>query len=170
MTTPELSRPISLSKIRPTGLDVEVRATQEECSAVAARMGLPAIRSLVCHFRLSPEDDGVSVLARGRLHAFVTRVCVVSAEDFETLVEDEFEIRFVPAGTERQDVDPNQPDEIPYEPDTIDLGEATSEQLGLALDPYPRMDGAVIPDFEDNENAGHFSVLSKRFGSGQTRH
>ena len=28
----------------------------------------------------------------------------------------------------------------------IDLGEAAAEQLGLALDPYPRMPGVEMPD------------------------
>ena len=61
--TPELSRPISLSKIGRTGLTVVVRATPEECAAVAARMDVPAIQSLECSFTLTAEDDGVSILA-----------------------------------------------------------------------------------------------------------
>jgi len=168
--TAELTRLVSLSKIGPDGLTVLVRATPEECAAVAERMDLPAIRSLSCAFNLTAGDDGVTVLAQGTLRAEVTRVCVVSAEDFETTVEDAFEIRFVPAGQERDDPDPDLPDEIPYEADTLDLGEATAEQLGLALDPYPRMDGAVVPDIEDGGDKSPFSVLSRLPGSDKTRH
>jgi uncharacterized metal-binding protein YceD (DUF177 family) len=168
--TSELTRMVPLSKIGPAGLAILVRATPEECAAVAARMELPAIQSLECFFNLTAEDDGASVFAQGRLAARVTRVCVVSAEEFETAVEDEFAIRLVPAGTERDDPDPDLPDEVPYEMDAIDLGEATAEQLGLALDPYPRMEGATMPDGEGEASDSPFSVLSQRYGPDKTRH
>jgi Large ribosomal RNA subunit accumulation protein YceD len=167
--TIEFSRPIVPSKIGSAGLTILVRATPEECAAVAVRMGVPAIQSLVCSFRLTPEDDGVSIHAKGRLRAEVTRICVASAEEFETPVEEEFELRFVPAGAEREDPDPDLPDEIPYEAAMIDLGEATTEQLGLALDPYPRIDGAILPTMDDDEDASPFAMLTRRTGPDQTK-
>lgn len=163
--TAELSRPVSLSTIGSAGRAITVRATPEECAAVAARMNIPAIQSLECHFDLTPEHDGMSIFAEGHLQAQVTRVCVVSAEEFEMPVEDEFALRFVPAGLEREDPDPDLPDEIPYEAGTIDLGEATAEQLGLALDPYPRMEGAVVPTPEDEDDASPFAALARRMGT-----
>jgi uncharacterized metal-binding protein YceD (DUF177 family) len=167
--TADLSRPIALSRIGPGGLTVLVQATPEESIAVAARMGVPAIRSLECRFHLTPGgDQGLevqgSIYAEGRLHAQVTRECVVSAEDFETNVEDEFAICFVPSGHERDDTDlpdPDLPDEVPYDGDTIDLGEATAEQLGLALDPYPRIEGATLPDLEDEAHVSPFAILAR---------
>jgi uncharacterized metal-binding protein YceD (DUF177 family) len=169
MTT-ELFRPISLAAIGQTGSTIVVRATQEECVAVASRMGLSAVQSLECVFRLNVEGDGVSIYAQGRLNAGVTRTCVVSAEEFETPVEEVFEVRFVPAGSEREDdPDPDLPDEIPYVNNTIDLGEAAAEQLGLALDPYPRMDGAEALEIEDDEAASPFSILARRSGPDQTK-
>jgi uncharacterized metal-binding protein YceD (DUF177 family) len=172
--TAELTRLVALSKIGRAGFSVMVRATPEECASVATRMDLPAVQSLECSFTLTAEADGVSIAARGRLQAQVTRVCVVSAEDFETVVEDEFALRFVPAGTERDDPDPDLPDEVPYQFETIDLGEATAEQLGLALDPYPRIEGAVVPGSDDNESTSPFAALARRSGSepgpDKTRH
>jgi uncharacterized metal-binding protein YceD (DUF177 family) len=168
--TVELSRPISLYKVGRVGLAVAVQATPEECAAVATRMDVPAIQSLECSFDLTMGDDGVSVLARGHLRAEVTRVCVTSAEDFETRVEDMFEVRFVPAGTEREDPDPDLPDEIPYVAETIDLGEAATEQLGLALDPYPRIEGATVPADEEIGEISPFAALARRAGSDRTRH
>jgi uncharacterized metal-binding protein YceD (DUF177 family) len=169
MTT-ELSRPIALSKIRTKGLTVVVQATPEECAAVAVRMELPAIQSLECRFELSREGDGVSVLAEGHLIAEVTQTCVTSAEDFAARVEEAFTIRFVPAGMEREDPDPDLPDEIPYETDSIDLGEATAEQLGLALDPWPRIEGATVPMIDDEEDGSPFAMLARRLGPDQSRH
>ena len=164
----ELSRPVALSHIRARGLTILVRATPEECAAVAARMELPAIQSLECRFELS-RDDGDSILAEGHLHAEVTQTCVTSAEDFEAEVEEVFTIRFVPAGTERDDLDPDQPDEIPYEGDAVDLGEAAAEQLGLALDPWPRIEGATVPVIDAEGDGSPFAVLAQKLGPDRTR-
>jgi hypothetical protein len=89
---------------------------------------------------------------------------VASAEEFETSVEDEFAVHFVLAGAERDSADPEFPDEIPYDEGTIDLGETTAEQLGLALDPYPRMPNALVPDIENDQNASSFAILAGRLG------
>jgi uncharacterized metal-binding protein YceD (DUF177 family) len=132
-------------------------------------MELPAIQSLECRFELSREGDGLAVLAQGRLLAEVTQTCVTSAEDFAARVEEAFTIRFVPAGAEREDPDPDLPDEVPFEADTIDLGEAAAEQLGLALDPWPRIEGATVPVIEDEDDSSPFAVLAQRLGPDRTR-
>ena len=155
----ELTRLVPLSRIGAAGLSFMVRASVAECAAIATRMDLFAIASLHCTFDLTVDGDGVSVTAHGRLNARVTRTCVISAEDFETDVDDRFDVHFVPAGTERDDPDPDLPDEIPYEGGSIDLGEATAEQLALVLDPYPRLQGAELPDSETGENPSPFAVL-----------
>ncbi|HEX3995091.1 MAG TPA: DUF177 domain-containing protein [Acetobacteraceae bacterium] len=167
--TIELSRPVALSKIRAKRLTVVVQATPEECAQVAARMGLPAIQSLECRYMLSRDVDGVAVLAEGHLRAEVTQTCVTSAEDFVAKVEETFSLRFVPADAESDDPDPGLPDEIPYKGDTIDLGEATAEQLGLALDPWPRIEGATVPEIEDEAESSPFAALAQRFGPGRSR-
>lgn len=143
--TPELHRPVSLDRIGSLGLDYTVEATPAECSALAERMMLPEVHALTCVFHLIREGRD-KVLARGHLRARVTQTCVVSLEDFEAPVEEVFQVRFVPAGEETDDIDPDSDDEIPFEGNMIDVGEAAAEQLGLALDPYPRMPGAELPE------------------------
>lgn len=158
----ELSRVVFVAKIGASGLGVVVEATEAERAAVARRMDIPSIQALKCVFSLTrDEDDGDIIIGMGHLHARVTRVCVVSAEDFETDVEDHFEVRFVPAGRENDELDPDREDEIPYENDQIDLGEAAVEQLGLVLDPYPKMEGAVLPEADDDD-ASPFAALKRR--------
>lgn len=142
---PEMSRPVDAALVPQSGTDVNLEATAAECLALANRMGIPAVRSLTCAFHLTPEGDH-AVLAVGHLRAAVVQTCVVSLEDFDTVVNERFTVRFVPSGAETDDDDPDSPDEIPFKSGTIDLGEAAAEQLGLALDPYPRKPGAVLPD------------------------
>jgi hypothetical protein len=167
--TVEFWRPVPLAILRAKGFAVVVQTTPEECAALAARMELPAIQSLECRFVLSREADGAAISADGHLVAEVTQTCVTSAEDFAAKVEEVFTIRFVPAGTENNDPDPDLPDEIPYEGDSIDLGEATAEQLGLALDPWPRIEGATVPVIEDEDGGSPFGDLAQRLGLDPTR-
>ncbi|HEY8290108.1 MAG TPA: DUF177 domain-containing protein [Acetobacteraceae bacterium] len=140
----ELSRVIRLDRIGPDGLDSVVEATPDECAALAERMMLPGILALSCRFRLTCE--GPLVFGEGHLRARVVQTCVISLDEFETAVEERFRIRFVPAGQEDDDSDPESDDEIPYEGNVVDIGEAAAEQLGLVLDPYPRKPGAELPE------------------------
>lgn len=140
--TPEFSRPVALARIGSSPTESIVSAAPDECRALAHRMGLPAILSLDC--RLVLTRDGVAVRAEGELRARVLQVCVVSLDEFESVVEDRFVVRFVPAGSEAEAIDPEAEDEIPYEGTEIDLGEAAAEQLALALDAYPRKPGVVL--------------------------
>jgi len=158
--TPEFHRPVSLDRIGPRGLDLTVEATPAECVALAARMNLPAVLALSCTFHLIRESRD-QVLARGVLQATVTQTCVVSLDDFDAPVQEVFRARFVPSDTECDDIDPESDDEIPFEGNTIDLGEAAAEQLGLALDPYPRMPGVEMPEVDDEPDPHPFAALRR---------
>ena len=146
--TPELHRPLPVDAIPAGGLDYVVEANDAELAALAVRMRLPALSSFRCRFRLSPDLAG-GIMAEGALEAEVVQTCVVTLEDFAATVAEQFAVRFVPAGTETDDVDPEAIDEIPYAGGVLDLGEAAAEQLALALDPYPRAPGATLPDMAD---------------------
>lgn len=158
--TPEFHRPLSLDRIGTLGLDMTVEAKPAECAALAVRMNLPAVLSLSCVFHLIREGrDKVS--ARGVLHARVTQTCVISLEAFNAPVEEVFQVRFVPLGEESDEPDPESDDEIPFEGNVIDLGEAAAEQLGLALDPYPRMPGTEMPELQEDPEPHPFAALRR---------
>jgi len=142
---PELSRPLPVASIGPRHDDIVVEADAKERAMIAARLGLPAVERLRCRFRLASPVSR-TVVARGELSASVVQTCVVTLEDFPAEIAERFEVRFVPAGTESDDLDPEVPDDIGYVGDVIDLGEAATEQLALALDPYPRRPGTVLPE------------------------
>ena len=156
----ELHRPLSIGQIPASGTELVVEATPAECAALALRMGLPDVLALRCRFRLNRLSNTI-ISATGLLTARVLQACVISAEEFEASVEESFAVRFVPLGTEQDDADPETDDEIPYENGVLDLGEAAAEQLGLALDPYPRMPNAALPDMEDEAQAHPFAALGR---------
>jgi uncharacterized metal-binding protein YceD (DUF177 family) len=157
--TPELHRPVAVERIGPNGLDVTVEASPAECAALAQRMSLPAVLSLTCRFHLA-EDAAGSLMVHGHLFADVVQTCIVSLEDFAASVEERFTVRCVPEGHETEDVDPEALDEITYAEGRLDLGEAAAEQLALALEPYPRAPGAVLPEVEGEADTHPFTALA----------
>ena len=161
---PEFHRPLATEAVGPGGLTREVTADAAECAALAIRLRLPAVLALSCRFQLSREGrDGEVVMASGRLAARVEQVCVVSLDPFEAAIDEAFRVRFVPDGSQNEDGDPESDDELPYSGGAIDLGEATAEQLALALDPYPRKPGAALPDEEPATATIHpFAALAAR--------
>ncbi|WP_428487665.1 YceD family protein [Rhodopila sp.] len=157
--TSEFHRPVAFDRVGAHGLDVTVDATAAECAALAERMGIPGVHAVSCVFHLTRERHD-AVAARGHLRAVVTQTCILSLEDFQHSVEEVFQVRFVPADQVSDDIDPQADDEIPVEGNVIDLGEAAAEQLGLALDPYPRMPGADVPEAETAAEPHPFAALA----------
>lgn len=155
---PELSRPFRAERIGTTPFAVHVEASAEECQALAARLRLPAVLALSCDFVLY-RLEAEAIQAEGRLCARVIQVCVVTLDEFEAEITEPFTVRFVPEGAEAAVIDPEMEDEIPYQGNAIDLGEAASEQLALALDPYPRQPGVVLPAGE-TEPSSPFAGLA----------
>lgn len=152
----EFRRPFSRSELLKSDRVLEITATREEREALAARLGVPAIRALEAKIQIVPwRRNGLAV--SGRFHAVVVQTCVVSLEDFDATIEQEFTARYTDAddpvlkpaeGSEGEIVvDPLGDDE----PEILieggaDLGELVAENLATALDPHPRKPGS---DFQE---------------------
>ncbi|WP_368415459.1 DUF177 domain-containing protein [Falsiroseomonas sp.] len=144
---PEFSRPTRL------GLDpreVALDATAPECTALAERFGILGIGSLSARIKLEPETGG-SIRARGLLVAEVEQACIVTLDPVRQQVRARIDLRLLGEGDTPGDDDPDSPDEIETSGGFVDLGEAVAEQLALALDPYPRAEGAELPAFDPPE-------------------
>nr|WP_298925508.1 DUF177 domain-containing protein [uncultured Erythrobacter sp.] len=147
MSDPELSRPI---KTRPIpGGTIVVEADETERRHLAGRFRLTSIEMLRAEIAL--DDKGKAIRANGKVEARFTQPCSVSFEDFPVTISEPLDLRFVPEGTlaeshdEEIELEADDCDEIEYFGDTFDLGEAVSQTLGLAIDPYaegPNADAA----------------------------
>lgn len=165
----EMQRLLPLDRIGAGWFDFVVEASGEECAALAGRLGIPSVLSLRCAFRLKAGRRGV-VAAEGSLTARLVRECVVTLEPFEVAVAESFRVQFVPAerlAEEPEDaaIDPDSDDEVGYEGQSIDLGEAAAEQLALGLDPYPRRPGAALPEDGAQASGGAFAGLARLRGA-----
>ena len=151
------SRPFAVDRLAARGeTATTIRAeTDAQRAAIAARLRIPAVVALAVRWTLRAVAGGV-IEADGVLDATVVQNCVVTLDPFEAKVAERFRVLFVPAGlpdADRfdEDDDPDAPDTIPFEGAAVDLGEASVEQLALALDPFPRRPGAA---FDESDVAG----------------
>lgn len=145
----EFSRPIKVDDLGEDETIEEIEATQAERKALARRFGVVSLDRLVARVSLRrlPRDGLIQL--EGCLWATVTQACVVTLEAVTSEVEREFSQLFTlglgsePDGEVFVDLDAEDPPE-PVEDGRIDLGEAVAEHLSLALDPYPRGEGAEL--------------------------
>jgi uncharacterized metal-binding protein YceD (DUF177 family) len=139
----EFSRPVKARHL-PAG-PLFLQASAQERTALAKRFGVVAVESLNAEVTLAPGKD--AVVAEGSLTAELIQTCAVSGEDFDVRVSEPVALHFVAPKPLEQEVDQELPneeaDEIEYEGETFDLGEAIAQTLALAIDPYP-----VGPDAE----------------------
>jgi uncharacterized metal-binding protein YceD (DUF177 family) len=89
------------------------------------------------------------VRVKGRVSADIVQACVVTLDPLPARVDERFEVDFL-EGEQPAVADLEFDAEAAEAPEAaptgwIDLGELASEQLGLALDPYPRKPDAEIP-------------------------
>lgn len=134
-----------------------IDAGADECVALAKRFAIAKVEGL--HADILLRRHGRQVLAETELVAVVEQTCVVSLRPLNLTVEESFTRVFDPdvrpSGEFDETIDLDPDSEDPPEAlvdDMIDLGEMVTEQLGLALDPYPRAEGASIdPRYVDVE-------------------
>lgn len=146
-----LSRPFDPSVIPGEGTHRRLAAELGERGALAAEFDLLELGALTADLTLTRwRGDGVEI--HGRVQAELSQSCVVTLEPVAQKIDAPFVIRLVPAGSRLAEaagrevaIDPSaeDPPDI-YEGHTIDLGAIVTEQLGLAIDPYPRSPGAML--------------------------
>jgi uncharacterized metal-binding protein YceD (DUF177 family) len=127
---------------------VVIEAAPAERAALALRFGLGAVESLIAEVAL--EQKPRAIRATGRLRAAIMQPCAISSEDFAVTIDEPFDLKFIEqdqrsATADREaeiELDADYCDEIDYDGDMFDLGEAVAQTLGLAIDPYAEGPGA----------------------------
>jgi len=147
----EFSRLVEVSALGPEGQSITVTADESERVALAKRFGLAALERLEARVTAVPKDGGAAV--RIQFTADVIQSCVVTAEPVAVSFEECVDLVYLLENMEgssvaggRREVVVHIDDDDSYEPlngDTIDVGAAVAEHLGLRIDPYPRKPGAT---------------------------
>jgi uncharacterized metal-binding protein YceD (DUF177 family) len=158
-------------QIPDTGMHREIEADEATRVAMAEIAGLREIAYVRAAFDLKPRSGG-QVHVAGRVRARVGQNCVVTLEPIESDIDEEVDLIFalseqVPEIAEPEDDDDG--DSVtdmtetpePIENGIIDLGRLATDMLYLAIDPYPRKEGAVFePQVSAADPADHpFAAL-----------
>jgi uncharacterized metal-binding protein YceD (DUF177 family) len=153
--TNEFSRRLAIDPWPDHAVSVEVSADPAERQALAARFGLLAVRSLRGGGLLERGSEPGELVLRGWLEAEVVQACVISLEPVPARLRQRVERRYrsiEASGRRSKYLQPHGMEELaddeeevePVVGGVIDVGEAFAEELGLALDPYPRAAGAAL--------------------------
>jgi len=187
LAEPELSRPLKVDKIPLGGVEERIVASPQEKEALAARFNLTALPSLESFLTVRKEDGGF-VAVKGTFSADVVQTCVVTLDPVAAHVGGGIDALFGPAHLIREEHEGGLADlgeADPPEPiigGVIDLGELTAQNLAMALDPYPRKEGASLQTAVDRDAAldvaspetasGNrpFSALAGLFGKVRAKH
>lgn len=161
----EFSRPVTIAAIPLDGRREKIAASPAECLSLAERLGLLDVNHLEADLRIRPESDG-TVRVRGRLRASVVQSCVVSLAPVPEEIDEAVDWRVPPPGLSAEEafgeVEAEGPEDVEAEDGLLDLGEASAQQLALALNPYPRAPGAQMEtDGIDEASRGPFGALAK---------
>jgi uncharacterized metal-binding protein YceD (DUF177 family) len=152
------------------GKRIDLVADDQECAAIAKRLGLVSINRLDAHAVV--ERDGAQVRAMGRIKAALEQSCVASGEPVRAHIDEPFQLVFVPepSGRPEEEVElrPEDLDVVFHDGAAIELGSAIADTLALALDPFPRgpnADAALkAAGILSEEQAGPFAALAKLKG------
>lgn len=120
-------------------------ATQTQCSAVAAELGLVGCHSLTADYTIRAIGGGRYKLA-GALEAKLTQSCIVTLEPIETLTTIPVEVEFSPnanhppkPAADGEDLEVlSLPDLEPIESANLNVGRVMFEALASGIDLYPK--------------------------------
>lgn len=144
VTANEFSHVVKLSEIGNHSHDIRLSADEAARSGLMVRFDLAALESLEATISLAPEAS--AIVAKGRFTARLAQYCIASNDPVPAILDEPVNIRFIAepvAGGEIEiELEAEDCDTMFHDGQTVDLGEAVAQSLGLALDPYPRSAGA----------------------------
>lgn len=169
----DFSRVVETDRIGDKGHTLTIEATGDERRRLAKRLDLLDLPALSAEVVLTAGKIAGSVRLQVNLAADVVQSCVVTTEPVATRLADSFELVYVPvagssAPRDQREVEVDSLAADPPEPlieGRIDVGEVVAEHLALAIDPYPRLPGAELPEAvdaaEDTPTQRPFEVLRR---------
>lgn len=144
--TPEFTHILHAHEIGAAPRTQALTSTDKERAALARRFDLLALDRLDANVSTRAVAGGVQV--SGRFRASGAQACGLTGAAVAFDLDEPLELRFtavVAVAADEVELTDADLDTLPMDGDSIDLGEAVAQSLGLALDPYPRAPGAELP-------------------------
>jgi uncharacterized metal-binding protein YceD (DUF177 family) len=180
------SHPIDATALPAKGRVYDLEADAAARARIARALGLESLDRLTAHLAVTPGRGG-SVEVAGSFAAEAVQACVVSLQPVPARLAQDIARRFVAAPESPVDkknaapeaegwVDPDGEVADPLLGGTIDLGDIVTEELALALDPYPRAPGVAFAGIapaagaaSSESEAGPFAALAALKGGRPAR-
>ena len=145
----------NVARLPHKGMPVVIEADAAQRAALAADHGVVSVESWRAELLVEPwKRNGVKV--SGEVNAVITQQCVVTLEPLTVTISEAVSGLYFPedsklgrlgfhaAGEVHLDAEgPDSPET--FSGDAIDVGALAEEFFGLAIDPYPRSEGASLP-------------------------
>lgn len=134
----EFSHVVKLSEVGNHSRNIHLSADEAARSGLIARFDLAALDSLKADISLHHEASGV--IASGHFTASLAQYCIASNDPVPASLDEPIHIRFIaePTDSGEFELEADDCETMFHDGQTIDLGEAIAQSLGLALNPYPR--------------------------------
>ncbi len=167
---PEFSRRYGVERIGAAGIGFDISASAEERLALALRLELASLRRLEARGTIERRGAGQMIKVSCRVRAELEQVCVVTLEPVPAVLDMAVERLFLPVAADpalevtlSPDLDEPDPLALPF----LDVGEMVTEEVALALDPYPRAataDALLAEAAGEPEPEGPFAMLAAARG------
>jgi uncharacterized protein DUF177 involved in 23S rRNA accumulation len=153
----------NIARLPQKGLPVVIEADAAQRAALAVEHELLSVEAYRAELLVTSwKRNGVKV--SGRVEADITQACIVTLDPVEARIDEPIEALLLPEDSKlgRQGFDgggeilldadgPDGPET--FSGDTIDVGALAEQFFGLAIDPYPRKQGASLDAGGESEPA-----------------
>lgn len=170
-TQSPVSFPVNVARLPQKGMPVVIDADEKQRARLAEQHGLIGVKRFHAEMLvITWKRNGVKV--SGRVDAEIVQECVVTLEPLDAAIGDAFSQVYLPeesklgrlgfhdGGEILLDADgPDSPET--FTGDIIDVGALAEEFFGLAIDPYPRKQGAALGGASPDDEAPYGQLQEK---------
>jgi uncharacterized metal-binding protein YceD (DUF177 family) len=146
---------------------ITIEASEEELHDMARRLGVLSIQRAKADLVFDQKQGGRTIHVNGKFEVKITQNCVVTLEDFESVIKDSVvgwfadkaaSVSFAAAKREKEaavsrgevEMVDEEEDPEPIIDNVIDLGELVTQHISLAIPPYPHKEGVKYENGDDN--------------------
>ena len=163
---PEFSRLVALAQLGTEPFRQDISASETERAALARRFDLVALDRLCATVDLVRRGRDRFQM-RAAFDAEFVQSCVVTLDPVTGAASGEFTLIYGPPEAE-EEIGGSVEDEFAFEPivgTAIDVGEAVSQEVALALPPFPRVPGASVEaEMPPADDPGTFAAVLSQLG------